>query len=67
MKTIIFNEIQGRFTKSFIKGRLITLRWLKASKINEFLILRLPEAMKSEVMLIYKCNPLIVEGFLFSQ
>ena len=31
------------------KGRLITLPWLKASKINKFIILRLSGAMKNEV------------------
>ena len=33
----------------FKKGRLMTLRWLKPSKINKFIILRLSEAMKNEV------------------
>ena len=42
------------------KGRLITLRWLKASKMNKFIILRLSEAMKNEV------NPLIVKRFFMS-
>ena len=47
IKSIIINTIitiQGRFTKSFKKGR-----WLKASKINKFIILRLSEAMKNAV------------------
>ena len=47
------------------KGPLITLRWLRASKINKFIILRLSEAMRNKFMLTYKCNPLIVKVFLF--
>ena len=46
------------------KGRLITFRWLKVSKINEFIILWLSKTMKNAVMLTYKCNPLIIKGFL---
>ena len=49
----------------FKKGRLMTLRWSKSTKINKLKILRLSEAIKSEVMLAYKCNPLIVKEFLF--
>ena len=52
MKTIIFIEIQARFTKSFLKKRPITLCWLKALKINKFVMLRLSEGMKNEVMRI---------------
>ena len=36
----------------FKKRRLITLRWFKALKINKFIMLRLSEAMKNEVMRI---------------
>ena len=50
----------------FKKGQLITLWWLKASKINKFIIFRLSEAVKNQVMLAYKCNTLIVKGYLFS-
>ena len=52
MKNILFIEIQARFTESFLNRRLITLRWLKAFKINKFIILRLSEATKNEVMRI---------------
>ena len=52
MKTIIFIAIQARFTKPFLKKRLITLRWLEALTINKFIMLRLSEAMKNEVMRI---------------
>ena len=36
----------------FKKGGLITLRWLKALKINKFIMLRLSDAMKNEVLRI---------------
>ena len=36
----------------FKKRRLITPRWLKALKINKFIMLRFSEAMKNEVMRI---------------
>ena len=42
------HALQNRFKK----GRLITLLWLKALKINKFIMLRLSEAMKNEVMRI---------------
>ena len=36
MKTIIFNEIQGRFRKSIKKGRLIALRWSASLQMQFF-------------------------------
>ena len=46
-------EFKHALQNHFKKGRLITLRSLKALKINKFRILRLPsEAMKNKVMLI---------------
>ena len=32
------------------KGRLITLRWIKSLRMNQFIMLRLSEAMKNNVM-----------------
>ena len=63
MKTITFIEIQARFTKSFLKRRLINLRWLKALKINEFIMLRLSEEIKNEVM----CIKIVCFGILTLQ
>ena len=42
-------KFEDALQNHFKKGRLITLRWLKALKINKFIILRLSEAMKNEV------------------
>ena len=52
MKSVIFNEIQARFTKSFLKRTTDNPSMVKALKINKFIMLRLPEAMKNEVMRI---------------
>ena len=64
MKTIIFNEIQARVTKSFLKK-------------DDFLALDNVRTMYTDVqlytdscagalrLLSYKCNPLIGEVFLF--
>ena len=45
-------KFNDAFQNDFKKGRLITLRWLKALKINKFIMLPLSEAMKNEVMWI---------------
>ena len=43
-------KFKGALQNHFKKGRLMTLRWLKAIIINKFIILRLSKAMKNEVM-----------------
>ena len=52
MKTVILNNIQARFTKSFLKRTTDNPSMVKSLKINKFIMLRLSEAMKNEVMRI---------------